>query len=198
MRRYAAKKGRELKQETTLRLGAAIAAVAALAVIVGGGGAAAASTASKARPATIDMARDGKELFFEGAKTVQAGATLKIKNLTNPKQVGPHTFSLVRKQERPKTRNQIKACAKKLKGICGAIVKWHDVNVQTGEIGENPVEVGKNGWNLEGNLKRKGDSWVAERKNESFKREVTAKPGTTLHFICAVHPEMQGKIKVTG
>ncbi len=187
-----------MKQKTTLRLLAVIGAVAALAVIASGGGAAAASTASKAKPATIDMARDGKELFFEGPKTVQAGATLKIKNLTNPKQVGPHTFSLVQKKERPKTRSQIKACAKKLKGICGAIVQWHDVNVDTGEIGENPVEVGKDGWNQEGTLKRKGDSWIAQSKNESFKREVTAKPGTTLHFICAVHPEMQGKIKVTG
>ena len=91
---------------------------------------------------------------------------------------------------------QIKACEKKLKGICGAIVKWHDVDLQTGEIGENPVEVGKQGWDRQGSLKRKGDSWVAERKGQTFTRKVTATPGKTLHFFCAVHPEMQGEIEV--
>ena len=45
-----------------------LGAVAALAVVASGGGAAAASTASKAKPAVIEMARDGKELFFERSK----------------------------------------------------------------------------------------------------------------------------------
>jgi hypothetical protein len=177
----------------------ATAALAALVVVAAGGGAA---TAEPAHPkpkktAVIDMVRDGKDLFFEGPKKVAAGANLKIKNLTNPKQVGPHTFSLARKSTFPKTNKQIKACGRDFEGICGAIAfDWHKLDPQTEQVGENPVEVGKQGWNREGNLKRKGDSWVSERKNQSFKRKVTAKPGKTLHFICAVHPFMQGKIKV--
>ena len=184
-----------MNRSTTLRLIGALAALAALGVVVLGSGAASAKP-HKAKTTTIKMAQDGKDLFFEGPKTVEAGTTLKIDNTTNPKQVGPHTFSLVRKKDIPTTKSAIKACEKKLKKICGEIVKWHDVNVDTGEIGENPVEVGKDGWDREGSLKRKGDSWVAEKKNQTFARDVTAPAGKTLHFVCAVHPFMQGKIKV--
>jgi hypothetical protein len=97
----------------------------------------------------------------------------------------------------PTKKKQIKACEKKLKGICGAVVKWHEVDLQTGQIGENPVEVGKQGWDKEGSYKHKGDSWISVAKGESFSRTVTAKPGKVLHFVCAVHPFMQGEITVT-
>jgi plastocyanin len=33
--------------------------------------------------------------------------------------------------------------------------------------------------------------------HNSITIKVTAKPGTTLHFFCAVHPWMQGKIVVS-
>jgi hypothetical protein len=184
-----------MQKTKTLRVLIALAALGALTMVLTGGGAATASTAGK-KPTVIKMERKGKNLFFTAPATVEAGTNLKIKNKTNPKQVGPHTFSLVKPNDLPTTRNQIKACGKKLKGLCGAVVKWHDVNVQTGEIGENPVEVGKQGWDRQGSLKRKGDSWVAERKGEAFTRKVTAKAGKTLHFFCAVHPEMQGEIEV--
>ena len=127
-----------------------------------------------------------------------AGTVLKIKNTTDPSQVGPHTFSLVKEKEFPTNPSELKACGKKLKGICGAIAGWHKVNLQTGEIGVNPVEAGGKGWDKEGSEKVKGDSWVAEKAGATFKQTVTAKPGTTLHFICAVHPDMQGSITVEG
>ena len=171
-------------------------AIAALAVIAIGGPAAAEIT-SKRDVAVIKMEKQGKELFFEAPATVEQGANLKIKNKTDPAKVGPHTFSLVRAATLPSSRQQIKSCSKKLKGICGAIVKWHDVDLQTGEVGENPVLVGKEGWDTKGSLKRKGDSWVTEREGQSFKREVTAPEGKRLQFICAVHANMQGEITVT-
>jgi hypothetical protein len=170
----------------------ALAAVTAIAV----GGSATASSNSKAGATVITMEQDGKELFFDGPATVEPGATLKIKNKTSPKKVGPHTFSLVREKDLPTSKEQIKNCSRKLKRICGAIVQWHKVDLQTGEIGENPVEVGKEGWDRKGSLKRKGDSWAVEEKGKSFKREVTAPEGKTLTFICAVHAEMQGEITV--
>ena len=178
-----------------LRVLVAVAALGALAVVITGGGAASAKPAAK-HGSVIKMERKGKDLFFTAPATVEAGTNLKIKNATNPKQVGPHTFSLAAPKVLPTTKKQIKACEKKLKGICGAVVKWHDVDLQTGQIGENPVEVGKQGWDRQGNLKRKGDSWVAEKKGATFKRKVTAKPGKVLHFFCAVHPFMQGEIEV--
>ena len=196
----AARKESNLTRTRTIGLLVTTAALAALLVVAVGGGAATAKPAhTKAKKtAVIDMAKQGKDQFFEGRKTVAAGANLKIRNLTNPRAVGPHSFSLVQKNDRPKGKNQIKKCEKQLKLICGQIILWHQVDINTNPptIGENPVEVGKQGWDRMGNFKRKGDSWIAERKNEKFKRKVTAKPGKTLYFMCVVHPFMQGKIKV--
>ena len=42
-----------------------------------------------------------------------------------------------------------------------------------------------------------GDSVALTSKRTSITFKVTAKPGTTLHFVCAIHPWMQGTIKVT-
>ena len=173
----------------------ALSALGALTAVALGGGAATASTSSKGAT-VIKMERDGKKLFFTAPETVEAGTNLKIKNKTNPRQVGPHTFSLVKPNDIPTKPKAIKKCAKKFVKICGAIVQWHEVDLETGEVGENPVEVGKQGWDRQGNLKRKGDSWVAERKGQAFARKVAAKPGKTLHYFCAVHPEMQGAIEV--
>jgi len=180
-----------------LRLTAAIAALGAL-TVVAAGGPATASTSSKAGATVITMERDGKDLFFDGPATVASGTALKIKNNTNPRQVGPHTFSLVREKTLPETRDQIHKCQKEFKGMCGQVIRWHEVDLQTGEVGENPVEVGKDGWDRLGDRKRKGDSWVSEKsKGQSFKREVTAPAGKTLTFFCAVHARMQGEITVT-
>ena len=186
-----------MKKIKTVRLLVALAAIGALAVVASGGGAASASTSGKGAT-VIKMERDGKKLFFTAPETVAAGTDLKIKNKTNPRQVGPHTFSLVKPKYLPSSREAIKNCEKNLVKICGAIVKWHDVDLQTGEVGENPVEVGKQGWDKQGSLKQKGDSWVSEQKDQSFTREVTAKPGKVLHFFCAVHASMQGEIEVVG
>lgn len=179
----------------TATLVASAAAFSAFAIFAVGG--ASATAAPKAGATVITMEQEGRELFFEGPATVAAGSALKIKNKTNPRKIGPHTFSLVKEKDIPVTEDQIKACGRKLKKICGAIVKWHKVDLQTGEVGENPVEAGKEGWDQLGSLNRKGDSWVAERRKQSFTRDVTAPEGKTLTYFCAVHPEMQGEIVVT-
>jgi len=189
-------KGTQLKARTP-RLLAAAAAVSALAAIGVGGSATASSNANKAHATVIKMSQDGKDLFFEGPETVAAGSVLKIKNTTDPAEVGPHTFTLAKEKVLPTDPKDIKACEKKLKGICGAVVKWHHVDLQTGEIGVNPVEAGGKGWDKEGSLKVKGDSWASDKDRQTFKQKVTAEPGTVLHYFCAVHPFMQGKITVT-
>jgi hypothetical protein len=182
-----------------VRVVGVVGALGALTVVgIGGGSATAAKT--KAKPGVtkvkIEFDRKDKRLYFDAPESVAAGDELQIKNNTNPRAVGPHTFSLVREEDLPEGHDQIKACEKKFAGICGAIAKWHDVDVQTGQVGENPVEVGKQGWDRKGSLKRKGDSWFTATKGEKFQREVTADPGKELYFICAVHPFMQGEIDV--
>jgi plastocyanin len=178
------------------RLLAATAALAAVTIVGVSGSATAADSGTKAHATVIKMKQDGKDLFFEGPATVAAGSVLKIKNVTDPRKVGPHTFSLVREKDIPTDPKDIKDCGKKLVAICGAIIEWHDVNLETGEIGINPVEVGKPGWDVEGSLKHEGDSWASEKEGQTFKQKVTAKSGTTLHYFCAVHPFMAGEITV--
>ncbi len=187
-----------MRKARIVRVLGAIAALGTFAVVGTGGGSATAETAAKPGVTKIkaEFIHRDKELLFDAPATVPAGDQLQIKNNTNPVAVGPHTFSLVREQDLPKTKKQIKACSRKFKGICGAIAGWHEVDLQTGEIGENPVEVGKQGWDRKGSLKRKGDSFVIQRKGEKFQRKVTAPVGKELYYVCAVHAEMQGKIEV--
>jgi plastocyanin len=192
---HSGTKGMQLNKARTLRVCGALAALGALAV-VGAGGAASASAPAKAKAAKITMNFEDKEFFFEGPESVEPGQDLKVVNNTDPRKVGPHTFSLVNRKELPKTPEAIKNCERKFKGICGAIIQWHEVDLDTGEVGRNPVEVGKRGWNQQGNLKRTGDSWVSEKENQKFSQKVSAPEGKTLHFFCAVHASMQGKIRV--
>lgn len=183
-------------------LGAAGAACAVgLLAVAAAGGSATASPAEKQgdAAAVIKMKRDGNKLLFEGPETVAPGQTLEIRNRTNPRVVGPHTFSLVGEKTLPDTNKEIRRCSRRFEAICGEIAKWHRVNLETGRVRVNPVEVGDDGWDRVGNLKRKGDSWVAqEGKGETFGQEVTAPEGKVLNFICAVHAEMQGQIRVEG
>lgn len=180
-----------------LRATGAVAALAAL-VAVGATGGAAAKQPAKSGATVITMERDGKTLYFDGPDTVEAGTALKIKNKTNPRAAGPHTFSLVKPKNLPESNKEIKNCSRKLVGICGAIAfKWHEIDPETFAVAENPVLVGKDGWDKMGSVKQKGDSWYTDRKKQSFVRDVTAPAGKTLTFICAVHAEMQGEITVT-
>ena len=61
-----------MKKTKTLRVLIALAALGALAMVLTGGGAAAASTAGK-KATVIKMDRKGKDLFFSGPATVEAG-----------------------------------------------------------------------------------------------------------------------------
>lgn len=133
---------------------------------------------------------------FVGPKTVTQGDTLKVVNKSNPKKVGPHTFSLVTKGVIPATKNARKNCFTP-KHICLSIAKWHGLNPKTEEISVNPVEVGPEGWGTAGDNAKKGDSWFTEKQGESFEQQVTAAPGD-LYFLCAVHPFMKGKVKVVA
>ena len=122
--------------------------------------------------------------------SITSGGKLVIKDLSG----APHTLSLVTKNLVPRTTSQIQNCFKK-GHICSEIGKWHKA---TGNKPPqvNPVNVGKPGWDTEGNLNRKGDSVFYTPKKPAATRVVSAAPGTTLHFICAVHPEMHGTLHV--
>lgn len=178
------------------------APVAALlvALLASGSAGAAETPASPTEKAVIDMVAKGKKLSFEGPETVYEGQELEIFNDTNPRQVGPHTFSLVEKGTLPKTKAAEKSCFTP-GHICMSIAKWHGFNPKTEKISINPVKAGPLGWSTMGNNKgKKGDSWFTgeSKKGTHTIEKVTAKAGTTLYFVCAVHPWMQGSVKVVA
>jgi hypothetical protein len=184
------------------RLRALLAAVplaALVTVLVASGSAGAAETpAPVAGKSVVKIVLKGKKLSFEAPESVYEGEQLEVLNETNPRQVGPHTFSLVEKGTLPKTKSAQKSCFTP-GHICMSIAKWHGFNPKTEKISINPVEAGPEGWSTLGNNKgKKGDSWFTgeTKKGTHISQEVTAKAGTTLYFVCAVHPWMQGSIKV--
>lgn len=171
-------------------LGLSVGAVVAIAPI---GSATAEAPASAAKNAAVIKMEGKKEkdLVFNGPKTVKEGQELKIANGTNPKQVGPHTFSLVKAKFIPETKDEQKKCE-----ICGPIAEAHKVDFDTGAVGKDSVDKAQEGWDKQFTDKAFGDSWYTEEKNDSQSRVVTAKAGTKLGYLCAIHPFMSGTIEV--
>ena len=143
---------------------------------------------------TIEIKMEGKKMGFFGPKTVHEGEELKIVNMTSPNMVGPHTFSLVTKGSLPKTAKARKTCFTPGK-ICMGIAHWYGLKGE--EFPKQPlVDAGGEGWDTMGTVTKKGDSYFFGKKGESVEQIVSAKAGTTLYFMCAVHAFMQGSIKV--
>lgn len=120
-----------------------------------------------------------------GTVAIASGGTLTIVNKSPDNE--PHTFSIVQKGQLPKTLSQIESCA-----VCGAIAHAHGVNPEENPPGPPPivtVDPKKDGFN------EPGDSqFIAP--HQTVKVTITAKPGAKLNFMCAVHPWMQGVVKV--
>lgn len=123
---------------------------------------------------------------------VRSGGTLHIVNTVATE--GPHTFSVVKKSQLPRTPAQTFNCK-----ICNKIAQ---------ELGANPndqnsppqFQYAENGvgTNTPPNVDRPGDTGLTGqgKRGESISLKVTAKKGTTLYFMCAIHPWMQAKVIV--
>jgi hypothetical protein len=178
-----------------------IAGLAGFAIAVGGTGVAlAAKSAPAPKKLTIkekagikvkpnryiqDELRWGKDLY-----TVRAGGTVTV--VLNQAQEGPHTFSVVRKKDEPRTGKQINNCK-----ICKKLGEAHGADPNSDappkfQYVENGV-----GQNTPSNLDRPGDSGVTgPNKGDKITFKVTAKAGKTLRFMCVLHPWMQARLKV--
>jgi len=180
------------------RMRALVLAVSAAALTLALVGTAAAATPTGVTD-VVSMELTKGKLKFVGPESVTVGDQLEIVNKTNPRQVGPHTFSLVTKGSLPKTPKARKGCFAPKK-ICLAIAIWHGFNPKTEQITKNPAKAGPAGWSTAGDATgKKGDSWFSgEKKGGHFSQEVTAEAGTTLYYMCAVHPWMQGKVNVVA
>ena len=122
--------------------------------------------------------------------TVRAGGVVTV--VLNQPQDGPHTFSVVRKKDLPKTGKQVNNCK-----ICEKLGKAHGADPNspappTFQYLENGV-----GQNTPPNLDRPGDSGITgPNKGDKITFKVTAKAGNTLRFMCIIHPWMQARLKV--
>jgi hypothetical protein len=141
------------------------------------------------------MRFNGQQLKFVGPDTIKSGANLRVVNKTSPRVIGPHTFSLVERSDLPKTRPARRGCFAP-GHICRDIARWHGSNGNTPPT-KNPAKAGQAGWDKMGSSTAdSGDSWFVGRRNGSFTQEVSAAGPTRLFYLCAIHPFMQGSIKV--
>jgi plastocyanin len=137
----------------------------------------------------------GDNVRFNRTTVVKSGGTVKIVNKSG-EEVGPHTVSLLKNSALPKTLAQAEECFE-FKGACGPLVAAHEVDPANPEAppGRFLFDTGDAGFDTMGDRQSAGDSlFMAPGQGGSIK--VTAKKGTTLTYFCAVHPWMQGKIKV--
>jgi plastocyanin len=128
--------------------------------------------------------------FTPGTVTVTSGSTLTF--TYGNKQMDPHTLTIVPKARLPKTPPQIDQCA-----VCRQYATPHLKNPKAPPGPGNPIvhfvlDKGSPGFDTV------GDSLAIEPSpgHKSITVQVSAPAGTTLYFVCAVHPWMQGKIVV--
>jgi hypothetical protein len=128
--------------------------------------------------------RWGKDVY-----TVKTGGHLTV--VLNQPQDGPHTFTVVKAKDLPKTAKQVMHCE-----IC---------NTLGTALGSDPNRGGQPKFKYLENgvasktppkLDRPGDTGITGSKPGSkITFHVTAKAGTTLSFMCLFHPWMQAKLK---
>ncbi len=187
------------RRSTALRGLLAAGAAAGLVAALGSGSPASADAGAQTTATTVKTIsmRSVPALRFTGSTSVAAGQTLRVRNLSDIKQHGPHTFTLVTADVLPRTRRAMRQCFTPGK-ICLTAAIAHEFNERTEKVGKQLVEAGLDGWDRRfSRTTRKGDSWYSEKKDEQFEQVVSAKAGTVLRYMCIIHPEMQGKITVT-
>ena len=133
-----------------------------------------------------DLGQSDDLRWLRGTTRIKSGGALTLRNLTRGQTPGTpneiHNFSIVTSRQIPRTQLEALDCR-----VCKAINERHKFDDTTGKPRIAVVNRGSKG------IDRPGDSvaFAGTRK-----ARVTAKPGRTLRFICAIHPHMQGKLEV--
>ena len=173
----------------------------ALALTASGAGAAVAAKSTKApSKATVNavqkvqfkinrFVKDGLR-WQKDVYQIKSGGTLTIVNKAND---GPHTFSIVAKKDLPKTVKQINQCS-----VCQKIGEEFGITDPNSDAppAHNYTEDGV-AQDAPANFDKPGDNvFVAPNPGATATAKITAKKGTTLYFMCAIHPWMQAKVIV--
>lgn len=173
-----------MSRKHTVLLAAAVALSASAATSAGATAATPAPTKQKlaivGRSAfKINKLAFDNQRFSKSVVRISSGGTIRLTN--RAKTQDPHTISLVKKSQLPKSFD----C-----DVCGEIFAAHGAGDPNGGLVNPVVDVGAPGYDQPGD-----STFVAPHARVSFK--VTAPAGTTLHFMCAIHSWMQGRIKVS-
>ncbi|HET6448005.1 MAG TPA: hypothetical protein VFG31_02760 [Conexibacter sp.] len=122
---------------------------------------------------------------------VKSGGTVHVVNGDGSE--GPHTFTVVARKDVPKTARTLFSCR-----ACNKLVRAHGADPNTEAPPRFPFLENGVGQQTPPELDRPGDSGVtgSGRKGESIDFHVTARAGTTLYFMCLIHPWMQSKLVV--
>jgi plastocyanin len=122
--------------------------------------------------------------FSPGHLTVASGSQVTFKHTT--KEEEPHTVTIGAAADLPKKAADLDRC-KPCEVASGHLKNPKDENSPIIHTILNKGPVG---------LDEPGDS-IALKPKKSVTVAISAPPGTTLHFMCAIHPWMQGSITVT-
>ena len=113
---------------------------------------------------------------------VASGGTLTVK--ATVADAGPHTFTVVKKADLPKSFN----CK-----VCESLGKAHGANPESEEPPKFMFLEDGTGSESAPDVDKPGDSAFIAPKQQ-VKLKVTAPKGSTLHFVCLIHPWMQAKV----
>jgi hypothetical protein len=129
--------------------------------------------------------------FDKDVYSVKSGGTL-VFRMTAP-QEGPHTLTVLAPKDVPTTTRQVFNCT-----VCNKLLKAHGADPNSNappkfQFLENGV-----GDKTPPNLDRPGDSGILlpPTNGTTVTFKVTAKRGSTLRFICLLHPWMQARLRV--
>ena len=129
--------------------------------------------------------------FSPGTVTVTSGESITFK-YGDTKAMEPHTLTIVKKSDLPKNGEEAENCR-----VCEKLATPHLKNPKAPPEQNNPIVH----WVLnkgQPGLDTVGDSVAIQQpgSHKSGTIDVSAPAGTTLYYLCAVHPWMQGKIVV--
>jgi plastocyanin len=169
--------------------------VAALAIIAGGSGLGV-GTSSAADKTIRTMGSEDVHInskifsnlrFSPGQSTVQSGDSVTIDHADKTDE--PHTLTIVNADERPSDPEGVFGCGEP-GTLCDEV--FNTVGPQITDPAQAQFVNIAGGSGLDGRL-----DTVYLPPGTSISVPVTAAPGTTLAFFCAIHAWMQGEIKVS-
>jgi len=177
-----------------------IAVIAAMALFLAAAGTASAAKGPPPKRATIKAVSSlkvkinryiqDKLRWQKDTYQVRAGGTLKV--VQQAPDDGPHTFTVVKKGDLPRTVKELFNCE-----ICNTLGQAHGADPNSEAPPQFLFLENGVGQDTTPNVDGAGDSaFIGPDKGTSVTLPVTAKKGSTLRFLCLIHPWMQAKVLV--